>query len=90
MNSTEQQIISQLIDDQKALGDNDSDFARRLGVDRALWIHSRTGRRRLGPTLANAAAKAFPKYEPLVLIFLRYDFPVRKRIVKHSTPALAS
>lgn len=48
-----------LLEEQKRLGENDTEFSRRLGIERSYWTHIRLGRS-ISPSLAQRAVQLFP------------------------------
>ena len=84
LTQVEEQIIEALKVKERESGMKPSTFARSLNISPALWILTMARERPLGVTLSTAAAKAFPELESLVVIFLRFELPTRKRKVRVS------
>lgn len=78
-------LIHSLIEKQQAQQLSNTQFARRLGISRALWDLVRTGKRGFGERTLSGIVRAYPELIPEVLLFLRGDTDERvKRRKKDS------
>lgn len=84
MTTAADQILEALRARERETGLGTRAFAKALGVSPTLWALTRHGRRPLTVATATAAARLMPDLEPLVLIFLRYELPNRKRALHSS------
>lgn len=64
-------LIESLIEKQQAEHLSNTEFARRLGVSRALWDLVRTGKRGFGERMLSGIVHAYPELTPELLLFLR-------------------
>lgn len=66
-------LIHSLIEKQRAENLSNAEFARRLGISRALWDLVRTGKRGFGERTLSGIVCAYPELIPELLLFLRGD-----------------
>jgi len=64
-------LIQTLKDRQQKLKANNTEFARRLGISRPLWVAVQAGRRAVGVELLRGVVNVFPDLDDEVLAFLR-------------------
>lgn len=72
---------------QKALGESDARFARRLGIDREMWRKVKAGKSEPGTQTIRGALGAFPDLASLVVAFF---LPVDETKVSDSEAIVAS
>jgi hypothetical protein len=71
MVTTEQQLIETLKGKQRVEGLNESDFAKKLGIDRRLWGLTKNGQANIGMSLLKAVMRVYPELSSEVLALLR-------------------
>jgi len=64
-------LVEALMQRQSESRASDAVFAELLGVSRATWGLTRTGKLPLGITVVRGAMRAYPDLEPLAVAFLR-------------------
>lgn len=72
-------LVDFLIEKQLAERLSDTEFARKLGISRALWDFIRTGRRGFGEKSLKGIVRAFPELTPRVLLYLQGEDEVEKK-----------
>lgn len=64
-------LIEYLLQRQRTSGENDREFGKRLGMNRALWNAVRHGRRRLTVRHLGWVLQNYPELENEVLLYLK-------------------
>lgn len=69
--TNEKKLLDSLAEKQRAEKLNESQFAKKLGIDRRLWGITRNGKCKIGISLLKAVTRVYPDLIPEVLAILR-------------------
>lgn len=68
----QEELLKALIEKKEQEGiTSESDFAKRLGITRSIWSHTKNGRRGVTPSLCQAILRTYPDLTHIVIAYLR-------------------